>query len=202
VIVTGSARTAPSLRPTGTRHPHAQHSPRHALSPHHHPTRGGNTSAFTSRSTSAASAGSGLVLACDVRIASERARFGDIFIRRGIAGGAYLLTRAVGPARALELIYTGDIIDAREAHRLGIFNRVVPAEALEAETMALARRLAAGPAQAMALSKAAVEQVLNLGLDEGLRVEEAAKLQSLKSAEVREGIMAFVDKRNATFPAS
>jgi 2-(1,2-epoxy-1,2-dihydrophenyl)acetyl-CoA isomerase len=79
---------------------------------------------------------------------------------------------------------------------------VVPAEALEAETMALARRLAAGPAQAMALSKAAVEQVFNLGLDEGLRVEEAAKLQSLKSAEVREGIMAFVDKRHATFPAS
>jgi 2-(1,2-epoxy-1,2-dihydrophenyl)acetyl-CoA isomerase len=150
----------------------------------------------------AVGAGSGLVLACDIRIASESARFGDIFIRRGIAGGAYLLTRAVGQARALELIYTGDIIDAREAHRLGIFNRVVPAEALEAETMALARRLAAGPAQAMALSKAAVEQVFTLGLDEGLRVEEAAKLQSLKSAEVREGIMAFVDKRNATFPAS
>ena len=115
--------------------------------------------------------------------------------------------READPARRKAAIaslplYTGDIIDAREAHRLGIFNRVVPAEALEAETMALARRLAAGPAQAMALSKAAVEQVFNLGLDEGLRVEEAAKLQSLKSAEVREGIMAFVDKRHATFPAS
>jgi 2-(1,2-epoxy-1,2-dihydrophenyl)acetyl-CoA isomerase len=79
---------------------------------------------------------------------------------------------------------------------------VVPDEALEAETTALARRLAAGPAQAMALSKAAVDRVSTLGLDEGLRVEEAAKLESLKSAEVREGIMAFVDKRNATFPAA
>lgn len=148
----------------------------------------------------AVGAGSGLVLGCDIRIASADARFGDIFIRRGIAGGAYLLTRTVGTARALELILTGDIIDAQEAYRLGIFNRVVPGEALAAETMALARRLAAGPAQAMALSKAAVEQVFAMDLDGGLRVEEAAKLRSLRSAEVREGIMAFVDKRPAAFP--
>jgi len=147
----------------------------------------------------AVGAGSGLVLGCDIRIASDRARFGDIFIRRGIAGGSYLLTRTVGVARALELIFTGDIIDAEEAMRIGIFNRVVPADQLATATMELARRLAQGPAQAMALSKAAVERVVTLGLDEGLRCEEASKLESLKTPEVREGIMAFVDKRPAKF---
>lgn len=147
----------------------------------------------------AVGAGSGLVLGCDIRIASDKAQFGDIFIRRGIAGGSYLLTRAAGRAKALELIFTGDIVDAHEAHRLGIFNQVVPADQLEAVTMALAQRLARGPAQAMALSKAAVEQVANMDLDEGLRCEEASKLESLKTAEVREGIMAFVDKRGARF---
>jgi 2-(1,2-epoxy-1,2-dihydrophenyl)acetyl-CoA isomerase len=147
----------------------------------------------------AVGAGSGLVLGCDIRIASENARFGDIFIRRGIAGGSYLLTRAVGVAKALELIFTGDIIDAREATRLGIFNTVVRAEALRDAAMQLARRLADGPAHAMALSKAAVEDVVNMDLDEGLRREEASKLESLKSPEVQEGIIAFVDKRAAKF---
>lgn len=148
----------------------------------------------------AVGAGSGLILGCDIRIASDKARFGDIFIRRGIAGGAYLLTRTVGVARALELIFTGDIIDAHEAKRIGIFNRVVPADQLEDATMQLAKRLAQGPAQALALSKETVEKVRNMDLDEGLRCEEAAKLASLKTAEVREGIIAFVDKRQARFP--
>lgn len=147
----------------------------------------------------AVGAGSGLVLGSDVRIASERGRYGDIFIQRGIAGGAYLLTRAVGPARALELIYTGDIIDADEAYRIGIFNKVVPHDALEETTMALAHRLASGPAEALALSKAAVDAVIGVGLDDGLRIEEAAKLASLKTQDVREGIMAFVDKRDSDF---
>jgi 2-(1,2-epoxy-1,2-dihydrophenyl)acetyl-CoA isomerase len=147
----------------------------------------------------AVGAGSGLVLGCDIRIASEDARFGDIFIRRGIAGGSYLLTHTVGVAKALELILTGDIIDAQEAARLGIFNKVVAPHELTATAIQLARRLADGPAYAMALSKAAVNAVVTMDLDEGLRREEASKLESLKSAEVREGIMAFVDKRPAKF---
>lgn len=143
--------------------------------------------------------GSGLVLGSDIRIASDRARFADIFIRRGIAGGACLLTHAVGPSRALDLILTGDIIDAEEACRIGIFNRVVPHEKLEETVMELANRLAAGPAKSLGLSKLAVYRVEAMGVDEGLRVEEAAKLESLKSDEVREGIMAFNDKRKAAF---
>jgi 2-(1,2-epoxy-1,2-dihydrophenyl)acetyl-CoA isomerase len=147
----------------------------------------------------ACGAGSGLVLGSDIRIASEEARFADIFIRRGIAGGAYLLTHAVGTARALEIMLTGDIIDAQEAYRLGIFNRVVkPADLLPTAT-ALARRLAQGPMQSLGLTKAAVYEVELLGLDQGLRVEERAKLQSLKSHEVQEGIIAFNDKRKADF---
>lgn len=147
----------------------------------------------------ACGAGSGLVLGSDIRIASEEARFADIFIRRGIAGGAYLLTNTIGAARSLELIMTGEIIDAHEAHRLGIFNRVVPAAQLMPAALELASRLAEGPQLALALSKAAVYEVQNMGLDAGLRVEEQSKLRSLKSKEVQEGIIAFVDKRSARF---
>jgi 2-(1,2-epoxy-1,2-dihydrophenyl)acetyl-CoA isomerase len=147
----------------------------------------------------ACGAGSGLVLGSDIRIASDEARFADIFIRRGIAGGAYLLTKTIGPARSLEMIMTGDIIDAHEAHRLGIFNRVVPAAQLMPAALELASRLAQGPALALALSKTAVYEVQDMDLDTGLRVEEQSKLKSLKSKEVQEGIIAFVDKRSARF---
>ena len=147
----------------------------------------------------ACGAGSGLVLGSDIRIASDQARFADIFIRRGIAGGACLLTQTVGPSRALELILTGDIIDAKEAHRIGVFNQVVPHDKLEETAMQLATRLAAGPTKSLGLSKQAVYAVVQMGLDDGLRLEEAAKLRSLKSDEVREGIMAFNDKRKAAF---
>jgi 2-(1,2-epoxy-1,2-dihydrophenyl)acetyl-CoA isomerase len=147
----------------------------------------------------ACGAGSGLTLAADIRIAADTATFADIFTRRGIAGGAYLLTQAVGTAKSLELILTGDFIDAAEALRLGIFNRVVSADRLMEETLALANRLASGPAEAFGYSKTAVYQCANLALNEGLRVEEFAKLCCLRGAEVREGIAAFNDKRGAKF---
>ncbi|MBS0244506.1 MAG: enoyl-CoA hydratase/isomerase family protein, partial [Proteobacteria bacterium] len=95
----------------------------------------------------ACGAGSGLVLGSDIRIASDSARFADIFIQRGIPGGACLLTHTVGTAKALELIFTGDFIDAAESHRLGIFNRVVKADQLMPEVMSLAERLAQGPTE-------------------------------------------------------
>jgi 2-(1,2-epoxy-1,2-dihydrophenyl)acetyl-CoA isomerase len=147
----------------------------------------------------ACGAGGGLMLGADIRIASEAARYADIFIQRGIAGGAYLLTQLVGTGKALELIYTGDFIDAAECFRLGIFNRVVPAERLMAEALGFARRLADGPAQALGYSKLAVYQAANLPLNEGLRTEELAKLVALRGAEVREGIEAFNDKRRSKF---
>jgi 2-(1,2-epoxy-1,2-dihydrophenyl)acetyl-CoA isomerase len=150
----------------------------------------------------ACGAGGGLVLGCDIRFASETARFADIFIRRGIPGGAYLLTQAVGTAKALELIFTGDFVDAQEGCRLGIFNRVVPADRLMAETMAFARRLAEGPSEGIGYSKLAVYQVAHAALSDGLRGEEFAKLAGLRGAEVREGIAAFNDRRRAEFVPS
>src|SRR5262245_9466149 len=83
-------------------------------------------------------AGGGLMLGADIRFAAESARYADIFIQRGIAGGAYLITQIVGTGKALELIFTGDFIDALEAHRLGIFNRVMPEQDLMRETLAFA----------------------------------------------------------------
>lgn len=147
----------------------------------------------------ACGAGSGLLLASDIRIASEKAEFADIFIRRGIPGGSCLLARAVGTARALELIFTGDFIDANEGHRIGIFNRVVPADQLMNQAMALAERLAAGPSESIGLSKLSVYASEGLSLNDALRMEELSKLSGLRSREVAEGITAFNDKRKASF---
>jgi 2-(1,2-epoxy-1,2-dihydrophenyl)acetyl-CoA isomerase len=147
----------------------------------------------------ACGAGGGLALGADLRFASDAASFADIFTRRGIAGGAYLLTQLVGTARALELIFSGDFVDASEGHRIGLFNRVVPAGKLMEETLAFAQRLAAGPGEAYGYSKWAVYQAAHLHLNEGLRTEELAKLCTLRGAEVQEGIAAFNDKRGAAF---
>lgn len=147
----------------------------------------------------ACGAGGGLMLGADIRIASEDARYADIFIKRGIPGGAYLLTKTVGTGKALEIIFTGDFIDAAECCRIGIFNMVVPAEKLMDATLALARRLAAGPRQALGYSKLAVYQAADQSMNEGLRTEELAKLVALRGTEVREGIEAFNDKRKSSF---
>lgn len=147
----------------------------------------------------ACGAGGGLMLGADIRFASEEARYADIFINRGIPGGAYLLTKAVGTGKALEIIFTGEFIDAAECYRLGIFNRVVPADKLMDEALAFAKKLAAGPMQALGYSKLAVYQAADQSMNEGLRTEELAKLVALRGAEVREGIIAFNDKRRSTF---
>jgi enoyl-CoA hydratase/carnithine racemase len=105
----------------------------------------------------------------------------------------------VGAARALELIYTGDFIGAHEALRIGLFNKVVAPESLEETAMALARRLADGPPWALAASKAAVYRVESMELDEALRVEEEAKLESLRRPDYKEAVMAFNDKREPKF---
>lgn len=150
----------------------------------------------------ACGAGGGLALAADLRFASDDAQFADIFTKRGIAGGAYLLTQLVGTAKALELIFTGDFVPAAEALRIGVFNRVVPKAQLMPETLAFAARLAAGPSQAYGLSKWAVYQAAHLHLNEGLRTEELAKLCCLRGAEVREGITAFNDRKKSSTPSS
>ena len=104
---------------------------------------------------------------CDMRVCSDQARFGEVFIRRGLipeAGGLLVLPRLVGLARAYELILTGDIIDAKEAERIGMVNRVVPHAQLGEATMALATKLAQQAPLAQRLAKEALRVGLNLNL--------------------------------------
>jgi len=118
-------------------------------------------------------AGGGLDIACacDIRIASERATFSTIFVRRGLLptlGGTYFLPRLIGIDKACELIWTGNLIDAKEAERIGLVTRVVPHEELEAETRELADKLAKGPPLAIAKSKQAIYRGLTLDLEPAL----------------------------------
>jgi 2-(1,2-epoxy-1,2-dihydrophenyl)acetyl-CoA isomerase len=150
----------------------------------------------------AAGAGCNLALACDVVIASDRARFGEMFARIGLipdAGGTYFLPRRVGLARAKELVFTGDIIDAREADRIGLVNRVVPAADLERETLALARRIADGPPQVLAAAKALLDRAPGLDLESALHWEALTQGRMIAAADHREGLRAFFEKRPPRF---
>jgi 2-(1,2-epoxy-1,2-dihydrophenyl)acetyl-CoA isomerase len=150
----------------------------------------------------AAGGGANLALACDLRIASDQARLGQTFNRIGLHpdwGGTYFLPRLMGPARALELIWLAEVIDARECVRLGLFNRVVPHHALLDETMAVARALVAKPPLALALAKRAVYQSLDRTLPQMLDYELDAQLRCFESGDAAEGIQAFVEKRAAVF---
>ena len=150
----------------------------------------------------AAGAGANLALACDVRIASDRASIGQSFNRVGLHpdwGGMYFLPRLVGPAKALELIYSGEMIDAHKAHRLGLFNRIVPHDRLEQETQAFARMLAAKPPIALALAKQAIYQSGQLNLEDMLQVELDHQLRCFQSEDAKEGLQAFLEKRPPSF---
>jgi len=150
----------------------------------------------------AAGGGANLALACDLRIASDRASLGQTFNRIGLHpdwGATYFLPRLVGPAKALELIWLADMADAQECLRLGLFNRVVPHDALGAETRALASTLAAKPALAVAMAKRAVYASFDRSLPEMLDYELDAQLQCFRSGDAAEGITAFLEKRRPVF---
>ena len=115
-----------------------------------------------------------LALCCDLRIAGDNARLGQPEILLGIipgAGGTQRLTRLVGPARAKELIYTGRFVEAEEALRIGLVDRVVPPDDVYAEAYALARQLAEGPAYALRAAKEAIDRGLEVDLESGLEIE-------------------------------
>jgi 2-(1,2-epoxy-1,2-dihydrophenyl)acetyl-CoA isomerase len=147
--------------------------------------------------------GCDLALACDLRICSERATFGEIFIKRGLmpdGGSTFLLPRIVGLGRALELFYTGDVIDAKEAYRLGIANRVVPQAELDATVAALADRFAAGPPLAFEATKNAVYDNLDeTSLSRALDREADGQMTLLASQDFAEGLTAFLQKRDPKF---
>jgi enoyl-CoA hydratase len=143
-----------------------------------------------------------LAMACDVRIAAEGAVMGQPEVGLGIPpgfGGTQRLPRLVGPGRAAELIFTGDRIDAREAQRLGLVNRVVPREKVLEEAKALAGRMAQRSGSAIALAKEALRRSQELGLREGLLHEAEAFALAFGTEDQREGMRAFLEKRKPGF---
>ena len=139
-----------------------------------------------------------LAMACDLIVAGDDAQFGQPEIRIGVmpgAGGTQRLTRAIGKARAMELILTGRTIDAREAERLGLVTRVVPAEATVESALALAAEIAAMPPLAVAAAKRSVNEAYEASLAQGLADERQAFFDLFATADQKEGMAAFVEKR-------
>jgi enoyl-CoA hydratase len=143
-----------------------------------------------------------LALSCDLRIASDKASFGQPEINLGIipgGGGTQRLTRLVGEGKAMELILTGDIIDAQTAYNLGLVNMVVPAADLEGKTMELANRIAEKSPVALRMAKEAVKLASRSNLDEGLRREVDLFALCFSSEDKNEGVSAFLEKRKPDF---
>ena len=150
----------------------------------------------------AVGAGMDMALMCDIRLAARSARFSEGYIRVGLVpgdGGCYFLPRLVGTARAIELLLTGDFIDAIEAERIGIVNHTYDDDRLREESVALARRLAAGPPVAMAMIKRAVYQSANCDLRTALDLISSHMAVVQSTHDSREAFEAFVEKRPAVF---
>jgi enoyl-CoA hydratase/carnithine racemase len=150
----------------------------------------------------AAGAGMNLALGCDIRIASTAAKFSQAFVKRGLHpdwGGTYFLPRVVGMARAAEMIFTGEVVDAAEALRLGLVSRVVAPEELLPVVGELARRIAAGPPVAIRLAKHSLYANADRDLKSALEGETAAQNVCFDTEDAREGIRAFVEKRDPVF---
>ncbi len=150
----------------------------------------------------AAGAGASLALACDFRVASERATIGNTFNRIGLhpdCGATWSLPRLVGPGRAAELVMTGRMVDAREAERIGLFDRVFAEDAFHDEVRKMANELAAKPPLALRLAKRTLAASLDSGLDAMLAAEGERQMRCFRSGDAKEGIAAFNEKRPAVF---
>jgi enoyl-CoA hydratase len=143
-----------------------------------------------------------LALACDIRIASENASFGQPEINLGIipgGGGTQRLTRLVGEGKAMEMILTGEIIDARTAYSIGLVNHVVPADQLQSKTLEIANRIADKSPVALVFAKEAVKLASRSNLDEGLRREIDLFALCFSTEDKDEGVSAFLEKRKPIF---
>jgi enoyl-CoA hydratase/carnithine racemase len=150
----------------------------------------------------AVGAGMGMSLMCDVRIASDAARLSTGYVRVGLVpgdGDTYFLPRLIGTARALELLWTADFIEAPQALELGIVNRVVPAARLAEETYALARRIADGPQIPIRMIKRLVYQSMRLDLRTHLDLVSSHMAVVRDTEDHKEGVQAFKDKRAPKF---
>jgi len=151
----------------------------------------------------AAGAGAMLMLASDLRIFSDNARAAFLFVKVGLSGadmGAlYLLPRIVGLGKATELVYFGDPIDAQEAYRIGLANRIVSGEKLMDEAYGWARRLKEGPLYALGVTKELFESEANVKLETALEMEAKAQARCMETPDFVEGYQCFVEKRPPRF---
>jgi len=150
----------------------------------------------------AAGMGISFAMACDVRIASEKARFVCAWVNRGLipdGAATYLLPQIIGVEKALELFYTGEIIDAEEALRVGLVSRVVPHSELMKVVRELAERIAAGPPIAMELTKYGVYRGLESDIKGAIDYENYAQRICTSTEDYKEGVKAFLEKRKAEF---
>jgi 2-(1,2-epoxy-1,2-dihydrophenyl)acetyl-CoA isomerase len=150
----------------------------------------------------AAGIGASLALACDLRYAVPEARIVEAFVKIGLTvdgGVSWLLPRLIGTGRALELFYTGDPLEAADAERFGVVNRVVEPERLEPVVRELAERLAAGPVGALGAIKRSVNHAMNATLEEAVDFEFLLQGVQMQGEDFREGVSAFLEKRRPSF---
>jgi len=143
-----------------------------------------------------------LAMACDIRIASSKAKFGQPELKLGLipgGGGTQRLPRLIGESKAMELILTGDMITAEDALRIGLLNQVVAPESLEATTMELANRIAGMSPVALAMAKKAVKNAARMNLATGLEAESDLFALCFASEDKEEGVRAFLEKRKPDF---
>jgi enoyl-CoA hydratase/carnithine racemase len=146
-----------------------------------------------------------LALACDIRIAADTAHFGFPHIKEGLIpwdGGTQRLSRVVGQAKAMEMILTGEVIDAEEAYRIGLLSKVVPAEELMPVTIDMAREMASKGPIALRYAKEAIQKGMDLTLEQGLRLEADLYFLLHTTKDRTEGITAFREKRTPEFEGS
>ncbi len=150
-----------------------------------------------------AGAGAVIASACDVRIASDKAKIAFLFTKVGLSGAdmgiAWLLPRIVGFGRATELLMTGDFIDAQRAYEIGLYNRVVSTEAVLGEARTFAEQLAKGPSYALGVTKQSLNREGSLDLESALRAEAEAQAVCMEDPNFREAFEAFQAKRNTKF---
>lgn len=150
-----------------------------------------------------AGAGAVIASACDIRIAAESARIAFLFTKVGLSGAdmgaSWLLPRIVGQGRATELLMTGDFIEAQEAHRIGLYNRVVPVDQVLQEGQAWAERLAAGPSFGLEITKTMLLREAAMDVESALAAETEIQAACMEDPNFREAYEAFIAKRKPEF---